>query len=299
MRSWPDSSAEFATGTPSIEAATDNIAAPLRLCRDRLFPLSEYPRGAPGMVQRGMSCDHGAMARAPHSDDDRGTGGLRAIWPAVRTPVEPPMSQWVMPTSGPSDDSDMVAVGADLQPGTLLSAYRNGLFPIPVRRRRIGWFSPDPRGIIPLDGLVISRSLRRSMRRYEVRFDTCFTEVVRRCGDPSRPSGWIDDGIIEAYTTLHTLGWAHSVEVFDDDDHLVGGLYGVRVNGLFAGESMFHSATDASKVALVHLVEWLRHTDATLLDVQWTTDHLRSLGAVDIARSRYLTLLADAVGSGR
>ena len=207
------------------------------------------------------------------------------------------MSAWVMPTTGPTDESDMVAVGADLEPGTLLAAYRSGLFPIPVRRRRIGWFSPDPRGIIPLDGLQVSRSLRRSLRRYEVRFDTAFTEVVTRCGDPSRPSGWIDDGIVEAYTTLFSLGWAHSVEVLDDDGALVGGLYGVRINGLFAGESMFHSATDASKVALVHLVDWLTSTGGVLLDVQWTTDHLRSLGAIDVSRSQYLELLADAIGA--
>ena len=200
-----------------------------------------------------------------------------------------------MPTNGPIDDSDIVAVGADLEPGTLLSAYRQGLFPMPFDRRRIAWFSPDPRGIIPLDGLHISRSLRKSVRRFDVTMNTRFTEVMRSCGDPSRPGGWINKSFVDAYTRLHELGWAHSFEIHDDRGELVGGLYGVRIAGLFAGESMFHRATDASKVALVHLVDWLNDTKASLLDVQWTTPHLVSLGAIDVARPEYLRLLADAV----
>jgi len=209
-------------------------------------------------------------------------------------PVEPEQSRCVLPSEGPTDDSALVAIGGDLEPGTLLAAYRMGLFPMPVPRRRIGWFSPDPRGILPLDQLVISRSLRRSLRRYTVSRNEAFTEVVTNCADPRRPSGWIDRSIIDAYTTLHQLGWAHSIEVWDDD-RLVGGLYGVRIHGFFAGESMFHHATDASKVALVHLVDWLNNSHGKLLDVQWTTDHLISLGAVDIARHDYLQLLKDAV----
>lgn len=188
----------------------------------------------------------------------------------------------------------MVAIGADLEPGTLLEAYRNGLFPMPVGKRRIGWFSPDPRGIIPVDGLRITRSLRRSRQRYTVTMDTCFVDVVRACGDPRRLGGWIDDRILSAYTGLHQMGWAHSVET-RLDGRLVGGLYGVRINGFFAGESMFHTATDASKVALVHLVEWLTATGGRLLDVQWTTEHLMTLGAVDVPRAEYLVLLEDAV----
>lgn len=211
------------------------------------------------------------------------------------SPVEPPPSRWSMPANGPIDDSDIVAVGADLEPGTLLSAYRQGLFPMPFDRRRIAWFSPDPRGIIPLDGLHVSRSLRRSMRRFDVAIDTRFTEVMRACGDPKRPGGWINKAFVDAYTRLHELGWAHSFEIYDDTGELVGGLYGVRVAGLFAGESMFHRATDASKVALVHLVDWLHETRASLLDVQWTTPHLVSLGAVDIPRTEYLQRLAQAV----
>lgn len=202
-----------------------------------------------------------------------------------------------MPTEGPVDDSDLVALGADLEPGTLLAGYRSGLFPMPFDRRRIAWFSPDPRAVIPLDGLRVSRSLRRSVGRFEVRMDTRFTEVMEGCADPTRSGRWINQPFVDAYRRLHELGWAHSVEIYaaDRDDQLVGGLYGVRIGGLFAGESMFHRATDASKVALVHLVGWLRATDARLLDVQWTTPHLVSLGAIDIPRAEYLRRLAEAI----
>jgi leucyl/phenylalanyl-tRNA--protein transferase len=190
-----------------------------------------------------------------------------------------------------------VGVGADLEVGTLLAAYRAGLFPMPAGRRRIVWFSPDPRAVIPLDGLRVSRSLRRSRRRFEVRRDTAFSDVMERCGDPRRPDGWITPAFVRAYTRLHELGWAHSFETYDGDD-LVGGLYGVRIHGFFAGESMFHRATDASKVALVQLVDWLRDTGGQLLDVQWPTAHLASLGAVAIPRAEYLRRLATAVAAG-
>jgi leucyl/phenylalanyl-tRNA--protein transferase len=193
---------------------------------------------------------------------------------------------------------DLVAIGADLEPGTLLAAYRAGLFPMPVdprrRRSKIAWFSPDPRGIIPLDGLHVSRSLRRSMPRFEVRRDTRFTDVVRACGDPKRPGRWITDPIVDAYTNLFDLGWAHSVEVYEDGA-LVGGLYGLRIERFFAGEAMYHTATDASKAALVALVDWLNETGADLLDVQWVTDHLATLGAIAIPRSDYVARLQAAV----
>ena len=210
-------------------------------------------------------------------------------------PVEPPPSRWVLPTAGPIDESGIVALGADLEPGTLLAAYRVGLFPMPFDRRRVAWYSPDPRGILPLDGLRVSRSLRRSRQRFEVRVDTAFRTVMERCGNPARDGGWITPAFVRAYERLHELGWAHSVEVLLGG-RLVGGLYGVRVGGLFAGESMFHEETDASKVALVHLVELLVADGATLLDVQWTTPHLRSLGAIDVPREEYLRRLRDAVG---
>ena len=137
----------------------------------------------------------------------------------------------------------------------------------------------------------------QSAKRFEVRIDTCFVEVMRACGDPSREDGWITAEFIAAYTRLHEMGWAHSVEVFDREGQLAGGLYGVRMNGLFAGESMFHAQRDASKVALMGLVQLMRESGMQLLDVQWCTEHLASLGAVAVDRDRYLALLADALGS--
>jgi len=213
-------------------------------------------------------------------------------------PVEPPPSRFVLPEPRPGD-GDLVAVGGDLEPGTLLEAYRRGLFPMRVRPRgRIGWWSPDPRGVLPLDGLVVSRSLRRSCHRFEVRIDTAFADVVAGCADPRRPHGWIDASFTAAYTRLHELGWAHSVEAWrvgeDGAAELVGGLYGVAIGRFFAAESKFHRVTDASKVAVVALVEHLRAAGASLLDVQWTTPHLRSLGAVDIPRTEYLARVAEA-----
>jgi leucyl/phenylalanyl-tRNA--protein transferase len=159
----------------------------------------------------------------------------------------------------------------------------------------LGWWSPDPRGILPLDRLRVTRSMRQSAKRYEIRVDTCFGRVIRGCADPSREGGWISEHFITAYTRLHELGWAHSVEVFDRDGQLAGGLYGVRIDGFFAGESMFHFKRDASKVALMALVDLMRTSGMALLDVQWCSDHLASLGAVAIARQEYLVRLADAV----
>jgi leucyl/phenylalanyl-tRNA--protein transferase len=160
----------------------------------------------------------------------------------------------------------------------------------------LGWWSPDPRGIIPLDGLRVTKSMHQSAKRFEMRIDTCFVNVMRACGDPSREDGWITEPFIDAYTRLHALGWAHSVEAFDRDGRLAGGLYGVRIGRLFAGESMFHHQRDASKVALMALVELMRVSGMSLLDVQWQTDHLASLGAIAISRREYLARVADAVG---
>ena len=138
--------------------------------------------------------------------------------------------------------------------------------------------------------------MKQSARRFEIRTDTRFVDVIRACADPLREDGWITTAFVDAYTRLHQLGWAHSVEVFDRDGSLAGGLYGVRVNGLFAGESMFHARRDASKVALMALVQLMRDAGMTLLDVQWRTDHLESLGAVEVSRLRYLSLLEEALG---
>jgi leucyl/phenylalanyl-tRNA---protein transferase len=210
-------------------------------------------------------------------------------------PVEPPPTPWTFPPARQADDVGVVGVGADLEPGTLLAAYRGGMFPMPIRGgKRVAWWSPDPRGVLPLDGLRVTRSLRQSCRRFEIRVDTAFESVVERCADPGRDGGWINHEIVAAYTRLHELGWAHSVEAWSDD-RLVGGLYGVGIGGLFAGESMFHDERDASKAALVALVGRLRQVGASLLDVQWTTPHLASLGVVDVPRARYLRMLRSAL----
>ncbi len=213
-------------------------------------------------------------------------------------PVEPPPSEWRFPDATAADAHGVVGAGADLEPGTLLLAYRSGLFPMPLQRRSpMAWWSPDPRGVVPLTGVRVSRSLRAARRRYEIRVDTAFAEVIAACGDPTRPGGWITPEIRSAYTTLHELGWAHCVEAWDDDG-LAGGLYGVAIGGLFAGESMFHRRRDASKVAFVVLTELLAEAgdaDGRLLDVQWNTAHLASLGALDVPRPTYLERLSAAL----
>jgi leucyl/phenylalanyl-tRNA--protein transferase len=192
-------------------------------------------------------------------------------------------------------EGEVVGVGADLAPGTILAAYRHGLFPMPVRRGVVAWWSPEPRGILPLDGLRVSRSLRKACQRYQVRFDTAFDQVIEACADRHRPGAWITKDVMKAYQRLHQLGWVHSVETWSPDGQLMGGLYGVAIGGLFAGESMFHRATDASKVALVALVDRLRAGGASLLDLQWVTPHLESLGAVPLSRGQYHQRLSEAL----
>ena len=218
--------------------------------------------------------------------------------------IEPPPSRWVFPNdpavlAAAAGDGEVVGVGADLRPGTVLAAYRSGLFPMPARRGLMAWWSPDPRAIMPLgeDGLSISRSLRRSLRRFEIRIDTAFDRVIESCADKRRQGAWIDRNIVRAYQHLHQLGWVHSVEAWDPGGQLAGGLYGVAIGGLFAGESMFHRQTDASKVALVGLTQILREAGGAgrLLDVQWATPHLVSLGAVEVSRAEYHRRLAVAL----
>ncbi len=209
------------------------------------------------------------------------------------------MSRFVMPNPlVVPPGTDLVAMGADLAPGTLLSAYRAGLFPMPVdpdkRHSRIAWYSPDPRGVIPLDGLRVSRSLRKNVGRFEVRWNSRFRDVMVECADRRRSGGWITTDFVDAYCELAELGWAQSIETYLDDE-LVGGLYGVRIGRFFAGESMFHRVTDASKVALVQLVDVLNESGAELLDVQWATPHLESLGAIAVPRPDYLRRLATAI----
>jgi leucyl/phenylalanyl-tRNA--protein transferase len=209
-------------------------------------------------------------------------------------PREPEPTRWAFPPPESFGPDDLVCVGGDLTPGTLLAAYRTGLFPMPAGRKRLGWWSPDPRGILPLDAMHVSRSLRKSCRKFEIRCNTDFRTVMSRCGDPRRPHGWINDEFIDAYDRLHRLGWVHTVETWRDG-RLVGGLYGVAIGGLFAGESMFHEDTDASKVALVALVDRLNEGGFSLLDVQWKTDHLASLGVVNEPRFSYLKKLRTSL----
>jgi leucyl/phenylalanyl-tRNA---protein transferase len=218
-------------------------------------------------------------------------------------PVEPPPCRWALPVPEAAVDSEIAGVGADLEPGTLLAAYRRGLFPMRLQRGGpIAWWAPDPRGILPLDRLHVSRSLARSRRRFVVTVDTAFDAVMRACADPTRPHGWIDGSFLAAYGRLHRLGWAHSIEVWERgpggarSGELAGGLYGLAIGGLFAAESKFHRVTDASKVAVMALVELLREDGADrLLDVQWATPHLESLGVVEVTRERYGELLDAAL----
>jgi len=211
--------------------------------------------------------------------------------------TEPPANRWQLPDPGRADEQGIAGIGADLEPGTLLAAYRAGLFPMRLGRRgAIAWWSPDPRGVIPIDGFHASRSLHRARSRFVVTIDTAFVAVMRGCANPERPHGWIDESFVDAYSQLAELGWAHSLEVWEDGD-LAGGVYGVRIDGLFAGESMFHARRDASKVALWALVDLLALDGATLFDVQWTTPHLLSLGAVDVPRPEYLRRLRAATSA--
>jgi leucyl/phenylalanyl-tRNA---protein transferase len=205
-------------------------------------------------------------------------------------------SAWRIPDPSTADPEagGLVAFGADLKPSTLVDAYRRGIFPWPHPSVALPWFSPDPRAILPLDGMRVSRSLRQTMRRcgWVTTVDVAFDAVVAACAD--RPSGegtWIDRDMGLAYGRLGRLGWAHSVEVWDGDE-LVGGLYGLAVGGCFTGESMFRRASDASKVALADLVDRWREAGGAFIDVQLPTEHLASLGAVEVSRNEYLARLA-------
>ena len=196
-------------------------------------------------------------------------------------------------------DDDLVAVSHDIDLDLTLAAYSSGVFPMPVQPGLMGWWSPVDRGVLPLEALRVPRSLRKMLPRYEIRVDTAFPEVLARCADPRRPHGWIDEDIGRVYGDLHARGVVHSVEAWAGDD-LVGGLYGVSLGGLFAGESMFHDperGRDASKAALVALIDLLRAdgVEGRLLDVQWRTDHLASLGVVEVDRADYLGRLRQAL----
>jgi leucyl/phenylalanyl-tRNA--protein transferase len=195
-----------------------------------------------------------------------------------------------------ADAMGLVAIGGDLRPEYLLQAYRRGIFPWYDEGQPVLWWSPDPRAIFELDGLHVPRRLWRTIRsgRFRVTFDQAFAEVIRGCADRPGEGTWITADMIDAYEELHRLGYAHSVEVWEEDE-LGGGLYGVAVNGLFAGESMFTRRRDASKVALVYLVDRLRRRGFQLFDTQMLTEHTARLGAIEIPRTEYLARLQKAL----
>ena len=220
-------------------------------------------------------------------------------------PSEPPPSAFAFPPASTADAKGIVTVGGDLEPGTLLTAYRSGLFPMRLPSGERAWWSPNPRGVIIPNRLRVSKSLHRSRRRFQTRVDTAFEAVIDACADRGPHEYlWITSEVRTAYLDLHRLGWAHSVEAWtvateDEAAILVGGLYGVAVGGLFGGESMFHRRPDASKVALIALAELMcsdgKGGEGRLIDVQWNTPHMASLGAADISRERYLDQLERAL----
>jgi leucyl/phenylalanyl-tRNA---protein transferase len=201
----------------------------------------------------------------------------------------------VFPEPRTASPHGLLAVGGELTVPRLLAAYRRGIFPY-YESGPVLWWSPEPRAVIELDGLHVSRRLARTIRsgKFAVTFDTDFDAVIRGCAQRLEGT-WITADIIRAYSELHRAGHAHSVEVWRQGE-LAGGLYGVTIGGLFAGESMFSGISDASKVALVHLVERLKRRGYVLLDVQILNDHTQSMGAIEIPRDVYLDRLADAVG---
>jgi leucyl/phenylalanyl-tRNA---protein transferase len=212
----------------------------------------------------------------------------------ARRPQQVPPSAWVLPDPQEADEDGVVGVGADLAPSTLVDAYRRGIFPWPHPGVPLPWFSPDPRGVLIIDDVTVSRSLRRTLRRsgWTTTVDAAFPAVISGCAEGRGEVGtWITGGMARAYVRLFELGWAHSLEVWDRD-RLVGGIYGVQVGSIFTGESMFHRENDASKVALVDLAARLHEAGGRFVDVQLTTEHLVSLGARDLARDDYLRLLA-------
>lgn len=203
-------------------------------------------------------------------------------------------SRFPDPSEAPGDEP--LAWGGDLEPETLVDAYRHGIFPWPTEDGTLYWWSPDPRAVIPLDALHVSRSLRRTLRSgtFHCTVDKAFDAVVEGCTE-RRAGTWLVPSMVAAYQRLHRLGIAHSVEVWDDEERLAGGVYGVALGGAFMGESMFSRVTDASKVALVALVEQLRSDGFTLLDVQVPHPHLERMGAVSVPRERFLAELSRAL----
>ena len=190
----------------------------------------------------------------------------------------------------------LVAAGGDFRPEAIIAAYRAGIFPWPHPSEEYLWFSPDPRAIIPLNGPHISRRLERTIRqgRFRVTLDAAFADVITACGIRDE-STWITPALRRAYLRLHQLGWAHSFEVWSPEGILTGGLYGVGVGALFGAESMFHRATDASKIAMVAMMDYARRIGLQLVDIQVLTPHTASMGAVEVPRATYLARLREVL----
>jgi leucyl/phenylalanyl-tRNA--protein transferase len=216
----------------------------------------------------------------------------RRTQPVILEPGAPPS----FPDPRDYDREGLLAVGGDLSPERLVAAYGSGIFPWYAEGYVPLWWSPDPRALLDPEHLHVSRSLQKCIRRggFTVTWNTCFPRVMRECGQRRKDGTWILPEMLTAYERLHRLGHAHSIEVWSAGE-LVGGTYGVQVGGLFAAESMFHRATDMSKVALVALVRSLFAAGIRLLDVQFATSHLRTLGAFEVPRAEYLRRLAVAV----
>lgn len=226
-------------------------------------------------------------------------------------PIEPAATGVRFPDPRRPRAPEVLAVGCDFDPGTLLTAYRSGIFPWPHGDAQgeggeplVLWFSPDPRCVFPLEEPPHwSRSLRRTLRHhpYEVTLDEDFPQVIRMCGETRANSTWIIPELVDGYVQLHELGWAHSVEVWEKGDDgartLVGGIYGIAIGGVFAGESMFHLRTDCSKIAFATLAEKLRAAGFVVFDVQVQNPHLASLGCIEIPRRAYLARLPDALAT--
>jgi len=228
---------------------------------------------------------------------------LRSVSNRIHTPIEPPVSRFVFPSArrgvGPQG---IICLGGDFAPGTLLAAYRQGIFPWPVSPKLVPWCSPDPRAVLLLDQPPhFSRSLRRAMRTkpFRVTVDQAFSRVIDSCGDREEGT-WITDELRQGFCELHELGWAHSVEVWNiPTGELVGGIYGLAVGAMFAGESMFHRETDASKVAFASLAERLHGAGFRFLDAQQMTPHLESLGCRPVSRGQFLDMVAYSANETR
>ncbi|MEP7215955.1 MAG: leucyl/phenylalanyl-tRNA--protein transferase [Anaerolineaceae bacterium] len=211
------------------------------------------------------------------------TGGPQAL----------PACPYEFPSPSKAGKDGLIGVGGDFAPSTVIAAYRKGIFPWPHPEQEFLWFSPDPRAVIELDGLHVSRRLARTIAqgRFRVTMNAAFDAVVAMCAERADEGTWITPHYCDGYRALHRLGWAHSVEVWTLDGALAGGLYGVAVGGLFGAESMFHRVTDASKIAMAALMQRAREVGAGLVDVQVITAHTRSMGAVEIPRREYLRRL--------